>query len=153
MSDWIKVEADRVRTEVRRKEDEAEKNRKHDTLVDETWPIFWGSLQETVTSNVAAWNAEFVDDSSRHLAVEGLDGATFRLLKPSANRIMNVSAGRMGILCDQHAKDATDDPRRRAVPVLRWAVDGTGVIGIESQKGPLAGPESVSEFLIRSMLS
>jgi hypothetical protein len=151
MSQWIKIEADKIKAENLRQQQMSEARNQHAALIAQTSAVFWDNLVATVQSDVTAWNAEFPNDPDQQLAIEPLPTTTFKLLRPSRDRIMSIEASDTGITCDRHVKAANGNAGRRELPVWKWAVGADGVIGVHDEKRTLTG-EALSELLIRRML-
>ncbi len=151
MPQWIKIEADKIKAENLRQQQMIEARNQHAALVAETSAVFWDNFVTTVQSDVTAWNAEFPSDPDQQLAIEPLHPTTFKLLRPSRDRILSVEASDAGVTCDWHAKAAIGNAGRRELPVWKWAVGADGVIGVQEEKRTLTG-EALSELLIRRML-
>ena len=151
MSQWIKVEADKIKADNLRQQQIDAARTQHAALVAQTSSVFWDNFVTIVQSDVAAWNAEFPNDPDQQLAIEPLHATTFRLLMPSRDRILSIEASDTGVTCDRHAKAANGSPGRRELPVWKWAVGADGVIGVHEEKRTLDGA-ALSELLIRRML-
>jgi hypothetical protein len=151
MSQWIRIEADKIKAELLRQEQMNAARTRHAALVAQTSSVFWDNFVTTVQSDVTAWNAEFPHDPDQQLAVERLHATTFRLLRPSRERMLSIDASDTGVSCDQHAKAADGNAGRRELPVWKWAVGADGVIGVHEEKRTLTGA-ALSELLIRRML-
>jgi hypothetical protein len=148
MPQWIKIEADKIKAENLRQQQMNAARTQHAALIAQTSSAFWDNFVTTVQSDVTAWNAEFLDDPDQQLAIEPLHATTFRLLRPSRDRILSIEASDTGVTCDRHAKG---NPGRRELPVWKWAVGADGVIGVHEEKRTLTGA-ALSELLIRRML-
>jgi len=151
MSQWIKIEADKIRAENLRQQQMNAARTQHAALVAQTSSVFWDNFVATVQSDVTAWNAEFPNDPDQQLALEPLHATTFRLLRPSRDRILSIEASDAGVTCDRHAKSANGNHGRRELPVWKWAVGADGVIGVYEERRTLTGA-ALSELLIRRML-
>jgi hypothetical protein len=152
MSQWIKIEAEKIKAENLRQQQMHEARTQHAALVAQTSSVFWQDFVTTVQSDVTAWNAEFPNDPDQQLAIERLDATTFKLLRPSGDRILTIEASDAGVTCDRHAKAANGNAGRRELPVWKWAVGADGVFGVHEEKRTLTGA-ALSELLIRRMLS
>jgi hypothetical protein len=152
MPQWIKIETDKIKAENLRQQQMNEARTRHAALVAQTSSVFWDDFVTTVQSDVNAWNAEFPDDPGQQLAIERLHTTTFRLLRPSRDRILSIEASDAGVTCDRHAKAADGNPGRRELPVWKWAVGADGVIGVHEEKRTLTAA-ALSELLIKRLLS
>jgi hypothetical protein len=151
MSQWIKVEADKIKAENLRQQQIDAARTQHAALVAQTSSVFWDDFVTIVQSDVAAWNAEFPNEPDQELAVELLHATTFRLLRPARERTLSIEASGVGITCDQHAKAVNGNPGRRELPVWKWAVGADGVIGVHDEKRTLNGA-ALAELLIKRLL-
>jgi hypothetical protein len=151
MSQWIRIEADKVKAESLRQQQMSAARAQHAALVAQTSSVFWDNFVATVQSDVTAWNAEFPDDPDQQLAIERLPPTTFKLVRPSRDRILSIEASDVGVTCDRHAKKADGIPGRRELPVWKWAIGAEGVIGVQEEKRTLNG-EALSELLIKRIL-
>jgi hypothetical protein len=151
MSDWIRIEAEKVKAENLRQQHMTDAKTRHAAMIAQTSSVFWNDLVAIVQSDVAAWNAEFPNEPDQQLAIELLQAQRFRLLRPSRARLLSVESSETGVTCDPHAKTEDRPAGRRDLPVWQWAVDTSGVIGVRDEKRTLTGA-ALSELLIRRLL-